>query len=152
VRTAAAIGLLAVLAGTAGCGSQGADSTKVAGQDTPEAAGLVALGDAYRTLSAINQRPPKNFAEVEEAAAAAPGGLMGLDARNTVVFFGAELTDLAIEPGQTPSDKVLAYEKKTPEQGGYVLMLDRTVKKVTADEFRSLPKAGTEPATEASKK
>ena len=38
--------------------------------------------------------------------------------------------------------EVLAYEKQVPDSGGNVLMLDRSVKKMTADEFKSAKKAG----------
>jgi hypothetical protein len=37
---------------------------------------------------------------------------------------------------------VLAYETEVPEKGGAVLMQDGTVKTMTADEFKSAPKAG----------
>src|SRR5205823_2650218 len=97
-----------------------------------------------RTISVTNNRPPKDMQELEQAGAASPGGL-GVDASNVVIFWGTALPDLSEEPGKVPSDKILAYEKKVPEQGGYVLMLDRTVKKMTPEEFRAAPKAGTVP-------
>jgi hypothetical protein len=37
--------------------------------------------------------------------------------------------------------QVVAYEKKAPTEGGYVLLQDGTVKKMTADEFKSAPQA-----------
>jgi len=36
---------------------------------------------------------------------------------------------------------VLGYEKAVPEKGGFVVFVDGVVKDVTADEFKSLPKA-----------
>jgi hypothetical protein len=36
----------------------------------------------------------------------------------------------------------LAYEKATPTDGGYVLLSAGTVKKMTAAEFDTAPKAG----------
>ena len=42
------------------------------------------------------------------------------------------------------SDTVLAYVKTVPEQGGYVLMQDgKSIKKMTADEFKNAPKAAS---------
>lgn len=42
------------------------------------------------------------------------------------------------------TDKIIAYEKEAPESGGYVLMQDgTTIKKLTADEFKSTPQAGS---------
>jgi hypothetical protein len=41
-----------------------------------------------------------------------------------------------------PSDAVLAYGKTGPEQGGPVLLQDGwTIKSMTADEFKTAPKA-----------
>ena len=46
-------------------------------------------------------------------------------------------------PGRGRSDKILAYEKQAPESGGHVLMQDgKTIKKMTADEFKAAKKAG----------
>jgi hypothetical protein len=45
--------------------------------------------------------------------------------------------------GDVGNDEVvLAYEKKVPTEGGYVLMSAGTVKKMTAAELNSAPKAG----------
>ena len=40
------------------------------------------------------------------------------------------------------NEAVVAYEKNAPTQGGYVLLSAGTVKKVSAAEFASAPKAG----------
>ncbi len=125
-----------------GCGPS---QEQVVMQQSQEAVGLQSLGEAYRTISLVNKRPPKKMQEVEQASAASPSGLAGISASNVVVFWGAELSDLSEEPGKVPSDKILAYEKTVPEGGGYVLMLDRTVKKMTPEEFKAAPKAGKEP-------
>jgi hypothetical protein len=45
--------------------------------------------------------------------------------------------------GKGSGDIVLAYEKKVPQEGGKVLMLNRTIKTMTADAFKSAPKAGS---------
>ena len=44
--------------------------------------------------------------------------------------------------GKGPSDPsaILAYEKDAPEKGGYVVLFDGTVKKVSVEEFASTPK------------
>ncbi len=114
-------------------------------EQSMEAVGLQSLGEAYRTISVVSKRPPKKMQEIEQASAASPSGLSGIDASNMVIFWGAELSDLSEEPGKVPSDKILAYDKKVSEQGGYVLMLDRTVKKMTPEEFKAAPKAGKDP-------
>ena len=37
---------------------------------------------------------------------------------------------------------VVAYEKKVPDEGGYVLLQNGNVVKMTVAEFKSAPKAG----------
>lgn len=118
-------------------------------QESPTATGLQNLGEMYRIYQQTNNKAPKSFAEVRTVEDAAPGGLTGLDEASTVVYWGADLTSLGEMPGAVPSDKVLAYDKTALDSGGFVLMLDRTVKKMTADELKAAPKAGTEPAAAA---
>ena len=66
--------------------------------------------------------------------------------------YNAKLPDMDEEPGHADSNEVLAYQKEVPENGGYVLMLNRVVKKMTADEFKAAPapagskEGGSEPA------
>jgi hypothetical protein len=47
------------------------------------------------------------------------------------------------DPSKSPdaANTILAYEKDAPSQGGYVAMLDGSVKKLSADAFRDAPKA-----------
>jgi hypothetical protein len=55
-----------------------------------------------------------------------------------VVLWGTPLKG----EGQTGKDEeVLAYQKEVPAQGGYVLLSAGTVKKMSASEFQSAPKA-----------
>ncbi|WP_435015750.1 hypothetical protein TA3x_003301 [Tundrisphaera sp. TA3] len=61
---------------------------------------------------------------------------------NIIVQWGATLPDIKEEPGQSTAPEILAYGKDVPEKGGYVLHLDRTVTKMTAEEFKAAPKAG----------
>ena len=65
-----------------------------------------------------------------------PSGYKSVKEGTIIVVWGAPLQE-----GVT--DKVLAYEKQVAESGGFVLMQDgKTVKKMTADEFKAAPKAG----------
>lgn len=53
---------------------------------------------------------------------------------NIVVFWNIPISESA-------SNAILAYEKQTPDSGGYVLMQDgSTIKKLTAEEFKAAPK------------
>lgn len=132
-----------------GCGPSGPPP---ASPDANMTRDLENFGEMYRLVSSGKGRPPKNLTELQESAAGMTGGLTQITSDNLVVYWGAELSGLGEEPGNPPSDKILAYEKHVPESGGYVLMLDRTVKKMTPEEFKSAPKAGTEPPAEAAKK
>ena len=58
---------------------------------------------------------------------------------NIVLRYNAKLPDTDEDPGHAESNEVLAYEKEVPESGGYVLLLNRVVKKMTADEFKAAP-------------
>jgi hypothetical protein len=44
------------------------------------------------------------------------------------------------DPGHAESSEFLAYQKDVPEQGGYVLLLSRTIKQLTADECKAAPR------------
>lgn len=96
----------------------------------------------YRIVSQSLGRPPKNFGELHAAEKDVPGGMSDIGEENVYVFFGAALSDLEGAPGAVKSDKVLAYDRITPEQGGHVLLLDRTVQVMSREEFKAAPKAG----------
>ncbi len=68
--------------------------------------------------------------------------------KDVVVQWGATLPDLGEEPGKVTSHEVLAYEKKVPDSGGLVLMLDRTIKEMSREEFKAAKMAG-DSSTEA---
>ena len=61
------------------------------------------------------------------------------DSGDLIVQWGAPLS-----PEGEAAEAILAYVKTVPEQGGNVLMQDgKTIKKMTADEFKTAPKAGS---------
>ena len=65
--------------------------------------------------------------------------LAGRTQRALVVQWGAPLS-----PEGKAADAILAYVKTVPEQGGNVLMQDSmTINKMTADEFKTAPKASS---------
>ena len=130
-----------VLAGlSVGCGSR----SRPGSEDSVESPMLVNLGETYRMYSIARNQPPKSLADLQKLQAMAGAEVEEARKGNIIVQWGAKLPDTKEEPGQTPSSEVLAYWKKVPEQGGYVLMLDRTVKKMTPEEFKAAPKAATQ--------
>ena len=67
--------------------------------------------------------------------------MAAIKSKSVVVLYGATLPDVGEEPGKVKSDEILAYETKVPDQGGLVLLLDRTVREMTAEEFKNAKKA-----------
>ena len=128
------LGLAAV-----GCGGSSRPVTK---EDMLETS-LNDVGDIYRTYVVMNKKPPKTLGDLARLERMSPAGVVALRSGEVVVRFGANLPDTDIEPGKSSSDEVLAYEKQVPEAGGKVLMLDRTIRQMTADEFKAAPKAGS---------
>ena len=100
------------------------------------------VGELYRVYSSTNNKPPTSPADFKALANVAPGGYTAVTSGRVLVNFGATMTDLTDGPAKPTSDQVLAYEKQVPESGGAVLMLDRTVRTMTADEFKAAKKAG----------
>jgi hypothetical protein len=89
------------------------------------------------------KKPPAKTADFKAMERMSPIGLNAVRSGAVVVRFGAELPDVGEEPGKGSGDEVLAYEKEVPTSGGHVLMLNRTIKSMSADEFKSARLAGT---------
>jgi hypothetical protein len=53
------------------------------------------------------------------------------------VIWDVKLADTSPEGSTDSADEVLAFEKQVPTEGGEVLMKNRTVKKMTADELKA---------------
>lgn len=143
----ATAGALALMA--AGCGESRPDPV----QTSIEGITLRELGEVYRAHSLEKKAPPKAMADLVSYERGFPRGLAGVRGGEVQVYWGGALSSPeATAPGEVPSDKVLAFETKVPKEGGYVLLADRTVKKMTPEEFSAAPKAaevasGAKPAT-----
>jgi hypothetical protein len=84
---------------------------------------------------AKNKQPaPANQAQMEPHDPAYPVAWLGIVRKDIEYQWGAGINAAG-------ADKVLAYEKKVPTEGGAVLMQDGTVKQMTAEEFKAAPKA-----------
>jgi hypothetical protein len=144
--TSSAIAVATILAITlglsAGCGTGAA----VAEADkSTEAQGLRNLGAMYRVASESLSRPPKTIAELRKAEAQVPGGFSDIGETNVAIYLGVPLPPASGGPTDGASETVLAYDRMAPHQGGYVLRLDGSVKKLTAAEFKAARKAGSKP-------
>ena len=144
-KTILAVCCLALLA--AGC-STGATNSPPTATETADTL-LRDVGELYRNYQNNKKKPPGSLTDLVSVRTVGPNGYEAARTGKLVVRYGATLPDLAEDPGQSSSDQVLAYESSVPESGGQVLMLNRTIKSMSADEFKSAPKAGTEPAPKA---
>jgi hypothetical protein len=137
---------------TAGCGRP-KDKYAVPTQDEKRRMELSEVGDLFRFYQLEKKKAPERFTDFERAAqpngmfTLGPSGMTAMKNGEIIPFYKADLPDLGPEPGKGPGDVVLAFEKKVPKEGGMVLMLNRTIKTMTADEFKSAPKASTEAGT-----
>src|SRR5262245_34863671 len=93
--------------------------------------------DMLKTVQADKARPPSKTADLAAVDAYLPTAGTDLRSGELVYVWAAGLSNDPIS-----SSKGVAYEKKVASEGGWVLMQDGTVKPMTADEFRSAPKAG----------
>jgi hypothetical protein len=121
---------------SAGCGTSGGGGSFEAAPDNGERYALVEVGEMLRNRMLDTTTPPRNQADLARYENAGPTAFNKLQKGEIVVLWGAN-------PQQGASDKVLAYEKQTPQSGGFALMQDgTTVKKLTPAEFQAAPKAG----------
>jgi hypothetical protein len=124
---------------TAGCGGP---ANGPLSPDQEVTSNLLEVGELYRLYQVGKNKPPKALADLTSVRSQAANGFEALKSGKIVLQYGATLTDTSEDPGQGSSDQVLAYEKQVPETGGKVLMLNRAVKNMTAEEFKAAPKAG----------
>jgi hypothetical protein len=139
--------LIAFLAAIAtGCTGATATNAEVG---APEVVSLNEVGENYRGLSIYKKAPPKSIKEFTSNEMLIGAGTTAVRDGKIVVQWGSKLPDTGEEPGKVASPEILAYYKEVPDSGGYVLLLDRTVKKMTAEEFKSAKLAGTSSSDEA---
>ncbi len=117
----------------AGCGSKSGSGDSI----HPQAALLQEVADLLR--AAGEGRPPAKAADLARFEAAFPAAYQAVKSGAVVVVWGAKMAGEG-ESASAPAD-VIAYEKKVPAEGGWVLLQNGKVKEMTADEFKAAPKA-----------
>jgi hypothetical protein len=128
--------LTTLLGFAAGCSSSGGGGSFEAAPDNGERYALVEVGEILRNRMLDSTNPPRSQADIARYENAGPTAFNKIQKGEIVVLWGAN-------PQAGASDKVLAYEKQTPQSGGFVLMQDgTTVKKMSPQEFQAAPKAG----------
>ena len=119
-----------LLTGLVGCGESSdrrgvlSDQGKLAMED---------LGQFLNGLPGDGKKPPSKMSEFIPLEPMAPvvGDMM--KSGDVIYIWGS-----AIIPN---SKSIIGHEKKVETDGGWVLLQDGTVKKMSADEFKSAPKA-----------
>jgi hypothetical protein len=127
-RNLRVVAVLVVVGLAAGC----TESKQVQSTDDQKAA-LAELGDMLKSLTEERQKPPSKLAELEAVEPRIPLAGPAIRSGSIVYIWGAVYA--------AGSNQVVAYEKKAPTEGGYVLLQDGTVKEMTSAEFSSAPKA-----------
>lgn len=134
------VGICALGLVVAGCGGP---ADRPLTKEGEEALALDDVGELYRVYTAQKKKPPARLGDFALMEPMSPMGLRALESGEVIVRFGATLPDTGEEPGKGPDDEVLAYLKDVPASGGRVLMLNRTVRTMTPEEFKAAKLAGT---------
>jgi hypothetical protein len=112
----------------AGCTSSSTIST-----DDARKMALEELGRMLKALPDDGRKPPTKLAELEPIEPMIPLAGPMIRSGDINYVWGAAYV--------SGGKNVIAYEKSAPSDGGYVLLEDGSVKKMTASEFQSAPKA-----------
>jgi hypothetical protein len=101
--------------------------------DTGGKAALEDLGQMLKSIAEEGRKPPAKLTELETFEPMIPVAGPALRSGEIVYIWGAAYA--------ASGTQVVAYEKKAPAEGGFVLVQDGTVKSMSASEFQSAPKA-----------
>ncbi len=119
--------LLAVAPGCGGTTTKPTDSGP-SGQETVD--DVAAMLKEY---SEVNHHAPARIEDLTDAAGSHPVGHAAVASREYIVLWRTSKSAAG-------SGSVLAYQKDVPASGGFVLLQDGTVKKMTAEEFKAASK------------
>jgi hypothetical protein len=117
-----------------GCGlASGCAESKPVVSQSPNKDALAEVGQMLKSLADEGQKPPGKLAELEPVEPMLPTAAAMLREGTLVYVWGAAFA--------ADGDKVAAYEKKVPTEGGWVLLQSGKVKEMSAGEFASAAKA-----------
>jgi len=101
------------------------------------------IAEMYRVYTFDKKKPPTKVADFRPLEQMSPTGFHAIQDGSVIVRLGAVMNHVDEGLSTDPADEVLAYAKDVPTSGGPVLMLNRTVKTMTAEEFKAAKLAGT---------
>jgi hypothetical protein len=113
--------------GLSGCSNSNTDSV-----DDPLKPALEDFAQFLKALPSDGVKPPKKLEEFLPREPMAPVAAEYLQNGKLVYFWGTDL--------KAGGQSVVAYEKGTDSTGGWVLLEDGKVKKMTSEEFAKAPK------------
>ena len=119
-----------------GCGQEKSPPTP----DRADEMRLGQVGSTLRDFQLNKGRAPKTLKDLLSS----PGESGGADlvaSGEVVIIYNVPLPDTNEATGGSPNQEVLAYGKDVPSKGGPVLLLNRTIRPMTAEEFKAAPKA-----------
>lgn len=96
---------------------------------------LNSLKDMLQGIEKEKAPMPRGLPDLAQWGPGYPAAEVFLQSGEVVYAWGTKIDS-------SKADMLIAYEKNAPQEGGYVLMQDGTVKKVTKDEFAGLKFAG----------
>jgi hypothetical protein len=107
---------------------------------------LEEVGGIYRSATNIKKKPPTSLADLSRSRDVFLNGYNSIEKGEIIVVWGVEVTGEDI-----PTDEILAYKSDVPTSGGPVLLKNLTMKKMSADQFKSAKLAGTETSAASAK-
>lgn len=130
----AALAVAALL--IAGCGSPTVENSP----EVFENHTLSEVGDMYQVYIQAKSKPPKSLKDLNAMFSEGYSTtLTQIKTGEVIVFWDVPLNP---DPSADSADEVLAYFKDVPESGGFTLMKDHSIKKMTPEQFQAAPKAG----------
>jgi hypothetical protein len=114
-----------------GCGGKGGSTNP---DETPPQGALEELGSVIQAMAQQKKSPPTKPADLRMYEPAAPTAVAGVSSGKYVYLWGA-----GYKPG---GNGIVAYEAAAESKGGWVLLEDGSIKKMSASEFAAAPKAG----------
>jgi len=120
----------------AGCSSSSKPNTQENAAAAPNQ--LLEVAGMLRDYSATYNRGPAKAADLAAFETAYPFGFQAVKSGQIEVVWSATVAG----EGGGGSESVVAYEKKVPAEGGYVLLENGKVKEMKPAEFQAAPRAG----------
>jgi len=101
---------------------------------------LSEVRDMYELYTQTKHKAPRGPRDFEAMFSDGnPTGVAAIKQGNVVVIWDVKLNE---DRDADSADEVLAFVSDVPENGGFVLMKNRSIKKMTPEEFNAAPKAG----------